>query len=170
MYSVDVYLRIRRAVMVEGMSIREASRVFGLHRDTVSKMLAYAAFAEEMSEFLKTSELTETRAFVRSFVKEVLVQPGRAAVIYSLPMPEDSPIGEADTAELALNGRVIASGRSGGPDLTTGRTIFEMWLGDLVFTACVGIAGTPPLSWESKGLRRGRIASAEAPGFPVSRE
>ena len=30
---VDVYLRVRRAVMVEGMSIREASRVFGLHRD-----------------------------------------------------------------------------------------------------------------------------------------
>ena len=42
MYSVDVYLRIRRAVMVEGMSIREASRVFGLHRDTVRKMLAYS--------------------------------------------------------------------------------------------------------------------------------
>ena len=43
MYSVDVYLRVRREVMVEGMSIREASRVFGLHRDTVSKMLAYSA-------------------------------------------------------------------------------------------------------------------------------
>ena len=42
MYSVDVYLRVRRAVMVEGMSIREASRVFGLHRDTVRKMLAYS--------------------------------------------------------------------------------------------------------------------------------
>ena len=43
MYSVDVYLRIRRAVMVEGMSVREASRVFGLHRDMVRKMLAYSA-------------------------------------------------------------------------------------------------------------------------------
>ncbi len=42
MYSVDVYLRVRRAVMVEGMSIREASRMFGLHRDTVRKMLAYS--------------------------------------------------------------------------------------------------------------------------------
>ena len=39
---VDVYLRVRRGVMVEGMSIREASRVFGLHRDTVRKMLAYS--------------------------------------------------------------------------------------------------------------------------------
>ena len=43
MYQVDVYLRIRRAVMVEGMSIREAAREFGLHQDTVRKMLAYLA-------------------------------------------------------------------------------------------------------------------------------
>ena len=43
MYQVDVYLRVRRAVMVEGMSIREVSRVFGLHRDTVRKILAYSA-------------------------------------------------------------------------------------------------------------------------------
>ena len=42
MYKVDVYLWVRRAVMVEGMSIREAVRVFGLHRDTVRKMLAYS--------------------------------------------------------------------------------------------------------------------------------
>ena len=42
MFQVEVYLRVRRAVMVEGMSIREASRVFNLHRDTVRKMLAYS--------------------------------------------------------------------------------------------------------------------------------
>ena len=39
---MDGYLRVRRAVMVEGMSIREVSRVFGLHRGTVRKMLAYS--------------------------------------------------------------------------------------------------------------------------------
>ena len=43
MYLVEVYLRVRRAVMVDGMSIREASRVFSLHRDTVRKMVAYSA-------------------------------------------------------------------------------------------------------------------------------
>ena len=43
MYQVDVHLRVRKAVMVEGMSIREASRVFGLHRDTVRKMTACPA-------------------------------------------------------------------------------------------------------------------------------
>ena len=39
---MDVYLRVRRAVMVEEVSIREASRVLGLHRNTVRKMLAYS--------------------------------------------------------------------------------------------------------------------------------
>ena len=42
MYKVDVYLRVRRAVMVEEMSVREASRVFGLHQNTARKMLAYS--------------------------------------------------------------------------------------------------------------------------------
>ena len=40
-----------------------------------------------MSEFLRTSELTETRAFVHSFVKEILVQPGKASIIYAIPTP-----------------------------------------------------------------------------------
>ena len=39
---MELYLRVRRACMVDGMSTREASRVFGLHRDTVRKMLAYS--------------------------------------------------------------------------------------------------------------------------------
>ncbi len=42
MYTVDLYRRVRRAHFVEGMSIREAARVFGLHRDTVNKMLEYS--------------------------------------------------------------------------------------------------------------------------------
>ena len=42
MFHVDTYFRVRRACLVEGMSVREASRVFGLHRDTVRKMLANA--------------------------------------------------------------------------------------------------------------------------------
>ncbi len=42
MYSLDLYSRVRRACHVEGMPIREAARVFGLHRETVSKMLLYS--------------------------------------------------------------------------------------------------------------------------------
>ena len=39
---MELYVRVRRACMVEGMSTREAARVFGLHRDTVRKMLQYS--------------------------------------------------------------------------------------------------------------------------------
>ena len=42
MYGVETSLRVRREPMVEGLGIRETSRVFGLHRDTVRKMLAYS--------------------------------------------------------------------------------------------------------------------------------
>ena len=82
--------------------------------DSADTIAAFAAFAAEMSEFLKTSELTETKAFVGSFVKEVVVRPGRAAIVYSIPTPDDSPIGGADAAEIALNGRVMNSVRHGG--------------------------------------------------------
>ena len=71
-----------------------------------------------MSDFLKTSELTETRAFVHSFVKKIDVKPGKATIFYSKPTPDDSPIGGADTAEVALNGRVMNSVHAGGPKHT----------------------------------------------------
>ena len=43
MYSVELYARVRRAVFVEGVSEREAAQRFGLARETVRKMLRYAA-------------------------------------------------------------------------------------------------------------------------------
>ncbi|MCH8098776.1 MAG: transposase, partial [Proteobacteria bacterium] len=39
---MDMYGRVRHACHVEGMSIREAARVFGLHRETVTKMLRFS--------------------------------------------------------------------------------------------------------------------------------
>ena len=43
MKTVELYARVRRAVLVEGMSRRAAAREFGLARKTVSKMLEYSA-------------------------------------------------------------------------------------------------------------------------------
>ena len=39
----DAGAGVHRAVMVEEMSIRKATRMFSLHRDTVRKILAYTA-------------------------------------------------------------------------------------------------------------------------------
>ena len=62
-------------------------------RELLDSADTIAAFVQEMSEILKTSELTETKAFVRSLVKEVLVQPGGATIIYTITTPVDSPMG-----------------------------------------------------------------------------
>jgi hypothetical protein len=41
-YKVEVYARVRRAVQVDGMSIRQVAREFGLSRKTVRKMLQFS--------------------------------------------------------------------------------------------------------------------------------
>ncbi len=42
MYRVEMYQRIRRACHVEGMSVREAAKQFGVHRKTVKKILGFS--------------------------------------------------------------------------------------------------------------------------------
>ena len=73
---------------------------------------------KEMSDFLMESELTETKAFIRSFVKEIGVVPGKAVIRYSIPMPEDSPIRGRDVQEIALNAPVLSTVTHGGPKCT----------------------------------------------------
>ena len=104
------------------IAAEEARALLSDRRQFLDSAETIATFAAEMGEFLKTSELTETKAFVGSFVKEIVVKPGRAAIVYSIPTPDDSPIGGANAAEIALNGGVMNSVRHGGPDWTKSRT------------------------------------------------
>lgn len=41
MYSVDIYSRVRRACLKDGMSAREAARYFNKDRKTIAKMLRH---------------------------------------------------------------------------------------------------------------------------------
>ena len=91
----------RTLLSVRTASVQDAERV--------------AAYAAEMSEFLLESGLAETKAFVRSFVKQIVVRPGKATIHYTVPTPEDSPIGGADIAEVTLGRRVMKSVSRGEP-------------------------------------------------------
>ena len=42
MFTVELYAKVRRAVMIEGLSRREAAKRFGLHRNTITKMLSFS--------------------------------------------------------------------------------------------------------------------------------
>ena len=76
------------------------------------------AYAQEMSEFLMGSELTERRAFIETFVKEIVVVPGDALVRYTIPMPEDSRLPGGNAEKMALDGSVLSTVKIGGPSGT----------------------------------------------------
>jgi hypothetical protein len=42
MYSVDLYNRVRRACLVDGLSKSAAARLFGINRKTVANILEYS--------------------------------------------------------------------------------------------------------------------------------
>ena len=94
---------------------RDRQQRLEIHADEARAMLAerrvlldsaetVAAFAEEMSEFLRTSEITETRAFVRSFAKGDPGAAGQATIHYTTPTPLDSPLRGGKAEEVALGG------------------------------------------------------------------
>ena len=82
-----------------------------------------AAYVQELGDFLMESELTETRAFIRSFVKEIGVVPGKAVIRYTIPMPQDSPIRGRDAQEIALGAPVLSTVPSGGEGETRTPTL-----------------------------------------------
>ena len=118
----DLIVELRERKEKLEVAAEEAGGLFSERRQFLDSADTIATFAAEMSNFPKNSELTETRAYVHSFVKEIEVKPGKAAIVYSIPTPEDSPIGGADAAEVALTGRVRSTVQSGGPCKTELRT------------------------------------------------
>ena len=154
------------------IAAEEARALLSDRRQFLDSADTIAAFAADMSEFLKSSELTETKAFVRSFVKEIVVKPGRAAIVYSIPTPDDSPAGGADAVEIALNGGVMNSVRHGGPDLTKSRTDADsdvtpsLGMG----TVYVSVASSPTTSMPSTKLRMSALRSGSVPSLRKSRK
>ena len=64
----------------------EAMAMLSQRRDVLDDVETITAYAQGMSEFLNESELTERRAFIESFVKEIVVMPDNAVVRYTIPI------------------------------------------------------------------------------------
>ena len=96
------------------VSAEDARALLSERRVVLDDVKTITAYANDMSAFLRTSELTESRAFIASFVKEIVVSPGNAVVRYSIPMPDDSPIPGKDAEELALHSPVLSTVKYGG--------------------------------------------------------
>ena len=101
--------------------VNDTHRTLAERRQLLDSADVMAELARDMSQFLVTSDIMETKAFTCSFVKGITVRPGRAVIRYTKPMPGDSPIGRADAPDVVLNGGVMSSVGTGGPDRTRTR-------------------------------------------------
>ena len=65
-----------------------------------------------MTEFLKESELHERRDFIATFVREIVLMPGKAVIRYKIPMPDDShtPGAKSETVLLSVLATSVANG------------------------------------------------------------
>ena len=100
----------------------EARAILAERRAVLDDVETIAAYAKEMRDFLVESELTERRAFIESFVKEIVVTPDDALLRYTVPMPEDSLIPGGATEKVALDGAVLPIVKKGGPKRAVLRT------------------------------------------------
>ena len=150
----------------------EARAMLSQRREVLDDVETIAAYAQDMSVFLNESELTERRAFIESFVKEIVVQPGNALVRYTIPMPQDSPIGGMDAEEVALHAPVLSTVKSGGPDLTKSRTEADSEVTPSfgIGTVYVRVASSPTTSMPSTKLRMRALHSGIVPSCKKSRK
>ena len=100
----------------------EARAILADRRAVLDDVETITAYAKDMRDFLNESELTERRAFIESFVKEIVVMPGDALMRYTVPMPDDSLIPGRAAEKVALNGSVLSTVKNGGPTRTELRT------------------------------------------------
>ena len=68
----------------------EARAILADRRAVLDDVETITAYAKDMRDFLNESELTERRAFIESFVKEIVVMPGDALMRYTIPISQST--------------------------------------------------------------------------------
>ena len=72
------------------IAAEEARALLSERRAVLDNVDTIASYAQDLSVFLNESELTERRAFIGSFVKEIVVKPGKAVVYYTIPISQST--------------------------------------------------------------------------------
>ena len=68
----------------------DARAILSQRRAVLDDVNTIAAYAQDMSESLNESELIERRAFIETFVKEIVVMPGDALMRYTIPISQST--------------------------------------------------------------------------------
>ena len=72
-----------------------ARAILAQRRAVLDDVKTITAYAQDMSKFLRKSELTERRAFIETFVKEIELLPDNAVVRYTIPISQCSTRGRS---------------------------------------------------------------------------
>ena len=153
-------------------SAEEARAALAQRRKVLDDVNAIAAYAKEMKDFLEESELTERRAFIETFVKEILVVPGDALMRYTVPMPDDSRAPGKVTEKVALPDAVLSTVHDGGPDWTKSRTEADSDVtpSEGMGMVYVSTASSSTISMPCTKLRRSAFRSGNVPSRNNSRK
>ena len=90
-----------------------ARAVLAQGRKVLDDVNTISAYAKDMKDFLNESDLTKRRAFIQSFVKEIIVVPGDALLRYTVPMPDDRLIPGRAAEKMALPDSVLSTFHGG---------------------------------------------------------
>ncbi len=90
-------------------SAAEATVIPSQRRAVHDGLGVITVYARDATEFLKGSELPERRAIIETFIKDIVVMPGRAIVQCTVPMAGDSHMPGADSEEIPLGGSVTSA-------------------------------------------------------------
>ena len=77
-------------------------------------------YVADFREFLQEGTIPERKALIRNFVEGIEVVGDEVTLTYTIPMPSDGATSESAS--------VLDFVKSGPPNLTIDRTVFEMWL------------------------------------------
>ncbi len=90
-------------------SLQDANAILSQCSATRDNVASITAKAQDMAEFPEKSELPERKVFVETFIREIVVMPGKAVVQYKVPMAKYSQNPEGDSEELDLAGPLMSA-------------------------------------------------------------
>ena len=115
-YEAEAYtveeMRKRKAPLQQQKAVLEEKKTQAnreLNRDAaiVAKPQMVIDFAQDMSKLIQYSQPKECRQLIQRFVTCIWIEPGRATIVYRLPMPSDGHNPRANKRELALDGEPV---------------------------------------------------------------
>jgi transposase len=88
MFKVELYGRVRRAILVEGRSQRAAAREFGIARKTIQKMLRYSAPpGYQRQQAVKRPKLGPWLGVIDAILEEDKARPAKQRHTATVPNP-----------------------------------------------------------------------------------